>query len=261
MFYNILPIFGTNRCIKSVGLTTMTIKLLFTTLLTLTAFQATQANTTPAPASSTSFIDPTSLSSKEPICQLKSIMEYKGDGGFKKSTAAGIAAAKVYDPDTISSKTPGRPNIFTDLLGGKTLDMDQVTTYSSALIAIAAFPIIIAIFNLCSCFCCVCCRNCCRWIAPNCCRVCKCIPKTTHYTKEEQYMPVLVYGVFAVMLFGFAIAGVSNGVHKFNDSLIEGICLTDNTYIRFSQFLTNVNTPLVQLETDFNGAVVALTDA
>jgi len=74
-------------------------------------------------------------------------------------------------------------------------------------------------------------------------------------------MPVLVYGVFAVMLFGFAIAGVSNGVHKFNDSLIEGICLTDNTYIRFSQFLTNVNTPLVQLETDFNGAVVALTDA
>ena len=138
-------------------------------------------------------------------------------------------------------------------------------TYMQAIVAIGIPCVLVIVFNLCNCICCICCRNCFHCLFLRCerrnpCRVCQCIPATRHYTREEQYAPVVVFLCIGLTLFGFAIAGVANGVHKFNDSLIEGICLTDNTYIRFSQFLTNVKNPLVTLETDFNGAVVSLKD-
>ena len=232
-------------------------------LLLLTILSTCGANT-PAPAATTTaattFVDPSSLSSTEAICMQSTTQEYAGDGGFEQSERAGNAAASTFDPDSISSVND-RQNIFKDLLGGNTVQDQDMNTYVGALVAIAVLPIMIAVFNGISCVCCVCCRNCCRWACPAYCRVCKCIPKATHYTKEEQYLPVAIYSGFAVLLFGFAIAGMTNGVHKFNDSLVEGICLSDNTYLRFSQFLTNVNSPLAQLETDFKGAVVALTAA
>ena len=204
-----------------------------------------------------------SIKSTEPICLVDSVDEYSGDGGFSKSEATGeLIREKSYNPDKLTSATDGRPNIFVDLLGGgDPPSSDDMANYASAIVAIAVPCILVAIFNLCNCICCVCCRTCCRVVAPHKCRACKCIPKTSHYTNEEQYLPVGVYGILGVILFGFAVAGVTNGVHKFNDSLIEGICLTDNTYLRFSQFLVNVKHPLNELNTDFSAAVASLKDA
>ena len=225
------------------------------------ALQPAQSSGAPAPASTnTNYIDPATVKSIEPVCLQLTSDEFNGDGGFKKSEAAGRMAKETFDPSS-GKRDQSHPNIFKMLLKGKEMSADNVQSYVSYLIGIAVTGILVAILDACSCVWCVCCRNCCRWACPNHCRLCKCIPKITHHTKEEQYLPVGVYSVFAVVLFAFGVAGVSNGVHKFNNSLVDGICLTDTTYLRFSQFLTNVQNPLDKLNTDFSLAVVSLTAA
>jgi hypothetical protein len=212
-------------------------------------------------ATDASYIDPKDLKSTELICTMDTSDDYNGDNGFKKSENAGQYMSDNFDREV----TTDRPNIFQSLLAGKSPDSNDMTTYISAIITIVVPCVLVAAFNLCNCICCICCRQCCHWCCKgkekNPCRVCQCIPKTSHYSKEEQYMPVAVYACIGVTLFGFAIAGVTNGVHKFNDSLIEGICLSDTTYLRFSQFLRNVKSPLNTLETDFNVAVDKLSAA
>ena len=74
-------------------------------------------------------------------------------------------------------------------------------------------------------------------------------------------MPVVFWIAFSLLLFAFAIAGVVNGTHKFNDSMVRGVCLVDETYLKFDQFLENVVSPLVELKDDFGQAADELADA
>jgi len=67
--------------------------------------------------------------------------------------------------------------------------------------------------------------------------------------------------LFSCGLIAVAVGGAVNGVYKFSDSLVDGVCTMDNAYIRFDKFLDNVNQPLTKVETDFTTAVDKLDNA
>jgi len=62
-------------------------------------------------------------------------------------------------------------------------------------------------------------------------------------------------------MFIFAIVGIVNGVYAMQDSMVGGVCQIDNTYERFTDFLTKIKTPLVTLRTDFTAASTNLATA
>lgn len=69
-----------------------------------------------ATVATTTYVDPAKLKSKEPICTQATVDDYEGDGGFKKSEAAGSEIKKrAYNPDKLTKSD--RPNIFEDLMG------------------------------------------------------------------------------------------------------------------------------------------------
>ena len=145
------------------------------------ALQLAQSSSAPAPApTNTNYIDPATVKSIESVCSQLTSDEFNGDGGFKKSEAAGRMAKETFDPSS-GKRDKSHPNIFKMLLKGKEMSADNVQSYVSYLIGIAVTGILVAILDACSCVWCVCCRNCCRWACPNHCRLCKCIPKITHH--------------------------------------------------------------------------------
>ena len=196
-----------------------------------------------------SFVDPATLASAEPICE--------------KNAARLAAAAQLDNPQDAAGKGQATPrgNPFPNLLAGQEVENDAWSTYIAGLITLAVPGCIWAVLNCCSCACCACCRGPCHVAFPHHCRACKCIPATRHYTKEERGMPVLAWLVFSFVMFLFATLGITNGVHRFNNSLVSGICLLDNAYVRFNQFLENVRIPLVNLKVDFNQASDNLEEA
>ena len=58
-----------------------------------------------------------------------------------------------------------------------------------------------------------------------------------------------------------AIVGTVNGVYGLADSSVSGICVMDNTYLRFASFMDNVKAPLDRVSVDFNAAVDQMKDA
>ena len=151
---------------------------------------------------------------------------------------------------------------LSDLLSGEVPDEGAVTSYVAGVLPRRP-GVLFAIINCVSGVCCCCCRGPCAVVChrQKYCRVCHCIPATRHYTNEEVCMPVVVWIVFSLLLFSFAVAGVVNGTHKFSDSMVRGVCLVDETYLKFNQFLDNVEIPLVTLKTDFSRAADDLTQA
>jgi hypothetical protein len=151
---------------------------------------------------------------------------------------------------------PGRVSIFPTLLAGEMPDEASLTNYVAGVLVLIVPGLLFAVINCFSGVCCCCCRGPCAVMChrQKYCRVCHCIPATRHYTNEEVCMPVVVWIAFSLLLFAFAVAGVINGTHKFNDSMVRGVCLVDNTYLQFNQFLDNVVSPLDTLKTDFGQA-------
>ena len=181
------------------------------------------------------------------------------DGSITKQTEA---LTGNFDPSSFSDMAGDRKGqeLFDTLLGGGSVTNDQIMAYLSALGMIAIPGIIFYVFNLCCCVWCTCCHSCCK-ICSNSCHFCKCTPIAARpYTKEEKCLPVFFWTVFSLIMFGFAGAGVVNGAYKLNDSLVGAVCLMDDTSLRFDAFLTNVKTPLDQLNIDFKKSVDDLTD-
>ena len=59
----------------------------------------------------------------------------------------------------------------------------------------------------------------------------------------------------------FAGTGVVQGSYALSDSMVNAVCLMDNTHLRFNAFLNNVKVPLDKLSVDFEKSVTDLKGA
>merc|ERR1719231_334775 len=137
---------------------------------------------------------------------------------------------------------------------------DEIQAYGIAVGMLMVPPLIFFLLNCCCCYWCTCMHTCCK-CCPTMCRCCKCIPSTNQYTWCEVFRPNLVWLIIALVYFVVAILGTINGVYKLADTSVNGICVMDNTYLRFDAFLTNVQAPLDKVKVDFTDAVTGMKDA
>jgi len=197
----------------------------------------------------------TKTASKAPVC-LKEMVA-------SSSTASITRASSDFDPaavDNIPERRNGERFIL-NLLNKDCKNSDEdLNKYLKGMAIIAAPALVFFVLNLCCCTWCTCCHTCCKINTKF--KVCKCIPNADHeYNCCEKTAPVVVWSLFSLCLFIFAIVGIANGIYEFNDSLVGGVCQVDNTYLRFSSFLRDVTKPLQKLKVDFNSGVKDLESA
>jgi hypothetical protein len=213
------------------------------------------ALTCSAPAA---YTDPSGIKSKNAVCTKV----------HEKGTASAAAAAITGDFD--ATNLPGsearKGKQMIDKLLAYMNDPDEMPTsdeiqaYGIAVGMLMVPPLIFLLLNCCCCYWCTCMHTCCK-CCPTMCRCCKCIPSTNQYTWCEVFRPNLVWLIIALVYFVVAILGTINGVYKLADTSVNGICVMDNTYLRFDAFLTNVQAPLDKVKVDFTDAVTGMKDA
>jgi hypothetical protein len=200
------------------------------------------------------FTDPATLESSEAVCKAVVV---------GSNTAKAEQVTGDFDPNSVSVPGTERDGkaIFDQLLAQKQPSDDELMAYVQAIGMLAAPAVFFFVLNFCCCFCCTCCHTCCKLCTDKC-SFCKCHPTAERpYGKCESGLPVIVWMLFSVLMFAFAIAGVVQGVYKMNDAVVNSVCLVDDTYLRFNAFLDNVKVPLKLLNENFGTAVEELKDA
>lgn len=204
------------------------------------------------------FNDPSKLESKNAVCTKV----------VKENTASQISGAVTGDFD--STQLPGSDARNGKQMMDKLLSMmndpdsgpsnEEIQNYAIAIAMLAAAPLLFLILNVCCCFWCTCVHTCCC-LCPTTCRCCKCIPKDSQYSTCEVLRPTIVMIIISLAYVVVAIVGTVNGVYGLADSSVDGICVMDNTYLRFSGFMENVKAPLDRVSVDFNKAVENMKSA
>ena len=179
------------------------------------------------------------------------------------NTASITSAASTFNPAAVDNVNGGRNGgrFISNFLNDDCENSNEdYTNYITGMAIIAAPALVFFLLNLCCCTWCTCCHTCCKLHSK--CKVCKCIPNADHeYSCCEKTAPVVVWSLFSLCLFIFAIVGIANGIYEFNDSLVDGVCQVDNTYLRFSSFLRDVEKPMQKLNVDFTSGVKNLESA
>jgi hypothetical protein len=229
--------------------------LLYISLTTAAAAPVPPLNCTPS-----IFLDPTHLSSQEPICVAKVTQQPI----VSLITTQTQTYSTVFNPNTLPSIPYDRQGkaIFASFLGGNTPSSPQLQQYLQGIAMVVVPTAVFLVLNTCCCFWCTCCHTCCKICNTKCCRPCKCLPRTTRaYTKQESCCPVLCWLLFALVMVAVALAGIVQGVFALNDAAVRSVCIVDDVYLRFSTFLNNVKTPLDKLNVGFAASVIDLKEA
>ena len=206
----------------------------------------------------TNFTDPSRIKSTNLVCT-----KVHETG---QATAAAAAVSGDFNPTALpGTKDRGGKQMIDKVLAWQNdpnmkPTNQEIQDYVIAVCMLAAPPLFFLLLNFCCCYWCTCMHTCCK-LCPTSCKCCKCIPSTRQYTWCEVFRPNLVWLIIALVYFIVAIVGTVNGVYKLADTSVSGICVMDNTYLRFSAFLENVKAPLEQVKTDFQGAVKGMQDA
>ena len=196
------------------------------------------------------------VKSKEKVCE--TVIASANSAKVRELTGSVSAA----DLNPMAAARGGK-RFISNYLNGCGNDDDTLMTYVNAVLMLAAPAAVFIFLNYICCVCCTCCHVCCN--LPPCynkCNFCKCMPRTTsHYSFCEKNCPVGGWLIVSLLMFIFAIVGIVNGVYAMQDSMVGGVCQIDNTYERFTDFLTKIKTPLVTLRTDFTKASTNLATA